>query len=176
MDPEYLGKHGFESIDYDEPDSTDFRMHWQYMPKFAVLEKADFVKTTAVYMLTFVFIAIICFAAVFVIAYTRCLSVAMTNQKVYDDLRHLGAPKAYLLHSARSQVRRVFATPALLGTVGIYCFYSMIMFFNDNRFTQTELLGLAACGGVVAAISLLLWLFYRLTVKKVYWVLKLEGK
>lgn len=176
MDNKTLEKLGEEPIDYDKSDSTNFRMYWQYMPKFSILDKADFVKTTAVFMLTFVFIAIICFAAVFVIAYTRCLSVAMTNQKVYDDLRHLGAPKAYLLHSARSQVRRVFATPALLGTVGIYCFYSMIMFFNDNRFTQTELLGLAACGGVVAAISLLLWLFYRLTVKKVYKVLQLEGK
>ena len=176
FDNDHLEENGFRPLTYDEPDSTDFRTSWQYMPRFGVLDKADFVKTTAVYMLTFVFIAIICFAAVFVIAYTRCLSVAMTNQKVYDDLRHLGAPKAYLLHSARSQVRRVFATPALLGTVGIYCFYSMIMFFNDNRFTQTELLGLAACGGVVAAISLLLWLFYRLTVKKVYRVLKLEGK
>lgn len=144
------------------------------MPTFRVLNQADFVKTYAVFLMLFIFIAIVCFAAVFVIAYTRCLTIAMTNRQVYNDLRHLGAPPAYLTHSAASQVRRVFVTPAVLGTVIIFGFYSMIMFFNDNQFTSSELVGMGACLLVIVGISGVLYGVYRLTRRKVYRVLKLH--
>ncbi|MEE0510733.1 MAG: FtsX-like permease family protein [Peptococcaceae bacterium] len=173
-DPQNAEKNGFSNISYDNRDSTDFRTYWQYMPTFRVLDQADFVKTYAVFLMLFIFIAIVCFAAVFVIAYTRCLTIALTNRQVYDDLRHLGAPPAYLRHSAGSQVRRVFVTPAVLGTTIIFAFYSMIMFFNDSRFTTSELVGLGACMLVIAAISVVLWGVYRMTRSKVYRVLQLR--
>lgn len=173
-DPQNAEKNGFSNISYDNRDSTDFRTYWQYMPTFRVLDQADFVKTYAVFLMLFIFIAIVCFAAVFVIAYTRCLTIALTNRQVYDDLRHLGAPPAYLRHSAGSQVRRVFVTPAVLGTTIIFAFYSMIMFFNDSRFTTSELVGLGACMLVIAAISVVLWGVYRMTRRKVYRVLQLR--
>lgn len=173
-DPQNAEKNGFSNISYDNRDSTDFRTYWQYMPTFRVLDQADFVKTYAVFLMLFIFIAIVCFAAVFVIAYTRCLTIALTNRQVYDDLRHLGAPPAYLRHSAGSQVRRVFVTPAVLGTTIIFAFYSMIMFFNDSRFTASELVGLGACLLVIAAISAVLWGVYRMTRRKVYRVLDLR--
>lgn len=173
-DPQNAEKNGFSNISYDNRDSTDFRTYWQYMPTFRVLDQADFVKTYAVFLMLFIFIAIVCFAAVFVIAYTRCLTIALTNRQVYDDLRHLGAPPAYLRHSAGSQVRRVFVTPAVLGTTIIFAFYSMIMFFNDSRFTTSELVGIAACLLVIAAISAVLWGVYRMTRRKVYRVLGLR--
>ena len=31
-----------------------------------------------------------------VILFTRCMTIAMTNARVYDDLRHLGASNAFL--------------------------------------------------------------------------------
>lgn len=173
-DPQNAEKYGFSNISYDNRDSTDFRTYWQYMPTFRVLDQADFVKTYAVFLMLFIFIAIVCFAAVFVIAYTRCLTIALTNRQVYDDLRHLGAPPAYLRHSAGSQVRRVFVTPAVLGTTIIFAFYSMIMFFNDSRFTSSELIGIAACLLVIAAISAVIWGIYRATRRKVYRVLGLR--
>lgn len=173
-DPQNAEKYDFTKISYDNRDSTDFRTYWQYMPTFRVLNQADFVKTYAVFLMLFIFIAIVCFAAVFVIAYTRCLTIAMTNRQVYNDLRHLGAPPAYLTHSAASQVRRVFVTPAVLGTVIIFGFYSMIMFFNDNQFTSSELVGMGACLLVIVGISAVLYGVYRLTRRKVYRVLKLH--
>lgn len=163
----WLDEENPDSIDYAKRDSSNFRLYWMYMPQFRVLDKADFVKTTAVFLLLFVFIAIVCFAAVLVIAFTRCLTIALTEQQVYEDLRKLGAPERYLYHSARGQVSRVFLVPALTGTVLIYAFYAMILYFNDNRYTVQELAGMGVCLLLVAAVSLLLYAFYRFTLKRV---------
>ena len=165
--PETCGKYGFDAIDYEQRDSSSFRLYWQYMPQFRVLDKADFVKTMAVFLILFIFIAVVCFAAVVVIAFTRCLTIAITSRRVYDDLRRLGAPRAYLYRSARSQVRRVYLVPAVTGTALIYAFYAMIMYFNDTRLTAGELAGMGACALVVAGVSAALWCLYRFTLRRV---------
>ena len=167
LDPETCEKYGFPSIDYGQRDSSNFRLYWQYMPQFRVLDKADFVKTTAVFLMLFLFIAIVCFSAVIVIAFTRCLTIAITNRRVYDDLRRLGSPREYLFHSARSQVRRVFLVPMVTGTALIYAFYTMIMYFNDNRLTTGEVAGLGICLLLIAAVSAVLYGVYRLTRRSV---------
>ena len=162
-----------EPPNYDNRNSSDFRMYWQYMPQFRVLDKADFIKTTAVFLMLFIFISIICFVAVIVIAFTRCITIAIFNKKVYDDLRHLGASNDYLNNCARSQVKKVFLVPIITGTSLIYIFYSMIMFFNDNRLTFYEIAGLLVCLALISIISFILYLIYRLTLKKVLNILKI---
>ncbi len=161
------------TVHYDQRDSSEFRMFWQYMPKFRVLDRADFVKTTAVFLMLFIFIAIVCFAAVFVIAFTRCMTIALTNAQVYEDMRKLGAPRAYLYASVRGQVSRVFLVPALAGTGLIYAFYGMIMYFNDNRLTTQELAGMAVCLGLIGAVSALIYGVYRVTLHRVCRALEL---
>lgn len=156
-----------DTVHYDQRDSSEFRLFWQYMPKFRVLDKADFVKTTAVFLMLFLFIAIVCFAAVFVIAFTRCMTIALTNAQVYEDMRKLGAPRAYLRASVRGQVSRVFLVPALAGTGLIYAFYGMIMYFNDNRLTPQELAGMVVCMGLICAVSVLIYGVYRFTLHRV---------
>ena len=163
LDPEYMEAEGIEPLRYEERDSSNFRLYWQYMPQFRVLDKADFIKTTAVFLMLFLFISVVCFAAVVVIAFTRCLTLILINRRLYEDLRHIGAPNEYLYDAVRSQVRRVFAVPAVVGTTLIYIFYAMIMFFNDNRFTAGEIAGLGNCLLVVAAVSAALWGIYCLT-------------
>ena len=155
------------ALSYEQRNSSEFRLYWKYMPQFRVLDRADFVRTMAVYLILFIFIAVVCFAAVFVIAFTRCMTIALTNRQVYDDMRKLGAPNAYLFSSVRGQVSRVFLVPALTGTGLIYAFYGMIMYFNDNRLTVQELAGMAICLGLVACVSVLLYLVYRLTLNRV---------
>ena len=162
-------------LSYDQRNSSEFRLYWQYMPQFRVLDKADFVRTMAVFLILFIFIAIICFAAVIVIAFTRCMTIALTNRQVYDDMRKLGAPNAYLYSSIRGQVSRVFLVPALTGTGLIYGFYAMIMYFNDNRLTLQELAGMAVCLAVVAAVSALFYGVYRFTLQSVCRLLKVKA-
>ena len=163
----YLAEHGLSIIDYDDRDSSEFRTAWLYMPQFRVLDRNDFVTTMAVYLLLFVFIALICFAAVIVISFTRCMTTALTNARVYDDLRRLGASNAYLFRSVRGQVSKVFLAPSLAGTALIAAFYVMIMYFNDNRFTSGELAGMGVCAAVVGVLSAVLFLVYRLTLRSV---------
>ena len=153
--------------DYDQRDSSDFRLYWKYMPLFRVLDQADFVRTTAVFLTLFIFIAVVCFAAVYVIAFTRCMTIALNNRRVYEDMEKLGASRAYLFGSVRGQVEKVFSVPSVTGTALIYAFYAMIMYFNDGRLTLTELAGMGVCLLVVAAVSLLTWLIYRFTLRKV---------
>lgn len=167
--PANLESAGFDTVSYYQRDSSNFRMFWKYMPQFRSLDKADFVKTTAVFLMLFIFIAIVCFSAVIVIAFTRCMTIAMTNAHVYDDLRHLGAPDAYLFSAVRSQIARVFAVPAAAGTAIIYAFYLMIMYFNGDPagITPSEAAGLAACLGLIAVLSAGFYLVYRLTRRSV---------
>ena len=160
---ENIAAHGFPVIEREDRDSSDFRNYWLYMPQFRILDQNDFVTTMAVFLMLFIFIALICFAAVVVIAYTRCFTIALTNRRVYDDLRHLGAPNAYLFRSVRGQMGKVFLVPAIVGTGLISAFYTMIMYFNDNRFTPGESAGMAVCAAVIAAVSLVLYGVYRFT-------------
>ncbi len=168
-DPETSVGIGIEVLSYDQRDSSVFRLNWKYMPQFRVLDKVDFIKNVAVFLTLFVFIAIVCFAAVIVIAYTRCMTIAMTHRQVYDDLRRLGAPNAYLYYSVRGQVKRVFLTPAVVGTSLIYAFYLLIMYFNGDPpgITASELAGLLASFGVIVGVSALLYLVYRMTLRSV---------
>lgn len=167
LDPEQAEEANFPRMDYSQRDSSDFRLYWQYMPRFRVLDKADFVRTMAVFLMLFVFIAVLCLSAVIVIACTRCMTIALTSRQVYSDLRRLGAPGRYLYHSARSQVRRVFLTPTLAGFGLIFGFYGLILYFNDGRLTSGELAGLAVCLGLAAGVGALLWAVYRLTLGRV---------
>ncbi len=166
-DNDQLLANGFTTIDYDQRDSSEFRLSWQYMPQFRVLDQNEFFKSTAVFNMLFVFVAILCFSAVIVILFTRSMTIAMTNRQVYDDLRHLGASDTYLYRTVRMQISRIFFVPILTGTLLISVFYSMILFFNDNRISAGELAGGSAALGLVVAISLMLYGVYRITLQKV---------
>lgn len=164
----YWGDTEGTKLSYEARNSSDFRLYWQYMPAFRVLDQHDFVQTTAVYLMLFIFIAIICFAAVIVISYTRCLTIALHNQRVYDDLRRLGTSRAYLYKAVKGQLSRVWGTPTGIGTVIIFLFYTMIMYFNDEgRFSSGELAGLGVCLALIALLSTVIYGFYRLSLKKV---------
>lgn len=165
---------GFEGISYDQRDSIGFRSSWRYMPQFRVLDKADFLKTMAVFLMLFVFIAIVCFAAVIVIGYTRCLTIALNSRQIYEDLKRLGAGQGYLKRQAKGQVKPVFLVPALVGTIAISAFYTLILYFNDGgRLSPSELMGMGICGGMLIVLSLILYGVYRFTYRQTLRQLKI---
>ena len=168
-DPETLEERGYDTIHYSDPDSSQFRTDWKYMPQFTILDQTELVKTMAVFLMLFVFIALVCFAAFVVISFTRCMTIAIANAQVYEDLRHLGAPRTYLYRSVKGQVSRVFRTPILVGTVLVYAFYTLMMYGNGDPagINALEGAGMLACLAVVGVVSVLLYLVYRLTLRKV---------
>lgn len=161
------------AVSYAQRDSSAFRLYWKYMPEFRVLDSTDSSRTMAVFTMLFVFVAIICFAAVLVIGYTRSLTIALNSAQVYDDLRHLGASRSYLYHAVRGQIGRIWGIPAIVGTIVMYAFNVLIVYANNGNIMASEWAGLAVCLGVVAALSAVIYGGYRLSLGKVCQVLKI---
>lgn len=154
-------------ISYQNPDNSDFRLYWKYMPKFRILDANDFFDSFAVYLLVFLFIAIVCFTAALVISYTRCQTIVLNNQYIFHDLKRLGASPARLSRELRQQCRLVFAVPAGIGMSVMTLLYLMIMYANDNKFTYSEFAGILMCLLVLLLIALLFFLIYRYTLRRV---------
>lgn len=153
-------------ISFAQPDSSDFRLNWTYMPKFRILDQNDFLRSFAVYLMMFLFISIICLLAALIISYTRCMTITLNNRYVFDDLKRLGASPLFLSGEVKSQAGKVFKIPAFVGMGLMYLLYTMIMFANDGKFTMEEGVGLLVCLGVLLLVGAVIFAVYRLTVKK----------
>lgn len=151
-------------ISLSKPDTSDFRAYWAFMPKFRSLNMNDFMNTFAVYLMTFLFIFIVCVTTACVICYTRCQTIALNNRYIFDDLKRLGASPDFLNREVRVQCKRVFHTPTVVGMTMMFLLYFMIMYANDGRISIPELAGMGACAVVLILIVLLIYLIYRKTV------------
>lgn len=163
-------------ISFADRDSSDFRLYWKYMPQFKELEFHDFVRSLAVFLMIFLFIAVICMAAAVLIAYTRCLTIAINNKQVFDDLARLGAGPKYLFRAVKEQIGKIYLIPAAIGFSMMYVLYLMIMYANDGRFSENELAGVSVCLGVVFLLCAIVYAGYRFTRKKVLEILGISLK
>lgn len=155
---------GLSNIDFDKRNSTDFRMWWAFMPKFSILDKNDFINNFAVFLMMFLFIAIICMTAALVICYTRCITIAINNRYVFVDLKRLGASPGFLLKEVRNQASKVFVVPSAIGMTAMYLLYIMIMYGNDGRITNSEITGLGVCLMTLVLFVGIIYAVYRKTI------------
>ena len=153
-------------ISFDSPDSTDFRNYWTYMPQIKMLDKNDFARTHAVFLMMFLFISIICILAAMIISYTRCMTIALNNRYVFDDLKRLGASPEFLMKEVKGQSKNVFAVPVGIGTGAMFVLYGLIMFGNDGKLTGTEAASLGVCLLLVGVFGIIFYLVYLYTVKR----------
>ncbi len=160
-------------VSYEDRETSQFNIYWRYIPRFAILEQNTLVRNLSVQLMLFLFMSLICFCAVGVIAYTRCLTIAMNNRQVYTDLRRLGAKRAYLVASVRGQLSKVFAVPIAIGSLGILAFNCLLLLMNDGQMAAGEWTTLGVDLGVLVLGSALLWGIYRFTYKKVRRTLEL---
>lgn len=94
------------------------------------------------------------------------MTLVMINAWVYDDLRKLGASNQYLRTTLRGQIARVFRAPILTGTLLILGFDLLILLGNgEGGITFYEWMGFASCLAVAAAVLILLYGLYRLTLR-----------
>lgn len=161
------------NISFDHPDSSDFRLDWTYMPSFRILDQNDFLQSFAVFLMMFLFIAIVCLMAALVISYTRCMTITLNNRYVFEDLKRLGASPLFLVKEVKSQAGKVFKIPAIVGMGLMYLLYTMIMYANDNKFTFNEGAGLLVCLGVLLLHGAIIFAVYKVTVKKMRKQLKI---
>lgn len=153
-------------ISFEQPDTADFRNYWLYMPKNMILDKTDFLRNYAVFLMIFLFISIICILAALVISYTRCMTITLNNRYVFDDLRKLGASPRFLKKEVRNQASNVFVVPSAIGMSIMYLLYTMIMFANDGKLTSGEVIGLGVCLVILFLFAGILYLVYRYTVRQ----------
>lgn len=152
-------------ISYLEPDTTDFRYYWTYMPKIRILDQTDFLRTFSVFLMMFLFIAIICSLAAMIISYTRCMTIALNNRYVFEDLKRLGASPAFLKKEIKGQAGPVFQIPTIVGMTAMYLLYMLLMFANDGKLTSGEIGGMAVCLLILIFLAGIYYLIYRYTVK-----------
>lgn len=155
---------GLSNIDFDKRNSTDFRMWWAFMPKFSILDRNDFINNFAVFLMMFLFIAIICMTAALVICYTRCITIAINNRYVFVDLKRLGASPRFLLKEVRNQASKVFVVPSAIGMTAMYLLYLMLMYGNDGRITNSEIVGLGVCLMTLVLFVGIIYAVYRKTI------------
>lgn len=153
-------------ISFEERDASEFRQYWSYMPRFRIMDKQDTLNTFAVFFMMFLFIAIVCFVAAMVICYTRCMTIAINNRYVFDNLNRLGASPKFLKKEVKSQSSKVYMIPAIIGMGLMYLLYVMIMYGNDGRITQNEGIGLLTCFAMLLGIGVIIYAVYRMTVNK----------
>ena len=79
-------------------------------------------------------------------------------------MRKLGASPAFLNREVRSQCSNVFRVPALVAMTAIYLIFVLLLYGNDGKIVFSEIMALAACLGIEAALGGLTYLVYRSTV------------
>ncbi|MDE7286699.1 MAG: hypothetical protein K2N55_07655 [Lachnospiraceae bacterium] len=152
-------------ISFSRPDDSDFRLYWTYMPKIRILDKADFINTFSVYLMMFLFIAIICSLAAMIISYTRCMTIALNNRYVFDDLKRLGASPDFLMKEIKGQAGPVFRIPSIVGMCAMYLLYALLMIGNDGKLTGGEVGGLGVCFLILGGLAFVYYQVYRQTLR-----------
>lgn len=157
------GEDYFADSDFQElsTDNNQLATYWKYYPAISVLQKQDMIKNAAVFLMLFLYISLICFAAVGIIAYTRSLTIALNHGQVFQDLKRLGASNRYIRGCIRTQLNKIFLLPYLLGGGLVLLFFALILYNNDGRFQYAEAVSLLICVGLTLLAGVyLLFLFW----------------
>lgn len=114
----------------------------------------------------FIYVSVICLAAVGIIGYTRSMTVAVKNKQVFIDVRKLGGNNQYLKKILADQIRRVYILPTLVGCSVMVLWYTIMLWQNDGRIVLSEIkivfVELALC----AVIGLYQYIVYRISMKQ----------
>ncbi len=167
-------EYGYEGRVRYDPGNSAKEADWQYEPHFLPLQKANGLKSYAVYMLLFLYVAVICLAAAGIISFARSQSVGLSSQQVFSDLEKLGADREYLKKLLAKQVRKVYVLPTMIGTVGIFAFEALLLQGNDGRLTSDELRLFPIMVLVLLAAAAYQYGVYRFSMKKVEKLLRFD--
>lgn len=114
-----------------DPENGMLSISWRFYPHFRILLEQDMIKNMSVYIMLFIYIAIICLTAVGVIAYTRGISIAMNYRQIFTDLERLGASYKYIRFCIRTQLRKIFFYPYGMGAA-VSVFYMILIYWQNN--------------------------------------------
>ena len=130
-----------------DPETPAKGTDWKYRPIFTPLLDQQTILGNAVKFMMFIYVAIICFVSVGIIGYTRSQDVGSSNAQIFEDIKKLGADKAYRKWLLIKQISKVYVLPTVIGIVITMVYQFMILWGNDGAFLDYEvkimLIGLA---------------------------------
>lgn len=139
---------------------------WKYAPAFVVVTRELFLQTYCVYIMLCLYIAIITLTAAATMSYVRSISIVSDNRTLFENLSKLGAGNAYQRNILAKQLAKLFRYPAVLGSLTGFLFSACMSWFNDGRYTASELKTLALLLGLALFIILFLYIVYRAALQK----------
>lgn len=166
-------EYGYDNIVSYDPDNPVKEADWLYEPMFVPMEEAYASASYAVYLMLFVYVAIVCLAAVGIISWSRSRSVGLSNAPILSDLEKLGADHVYLRRLLRQQIKKVYVLPTIIGCVGMLAFEFLLLNMNDGRLDGSEIVTITVCGLVTLAVALYQYLIYRISLRNVTKLLNL---
>lgn len=167
-------RHAKEGADYsyDQPaqvnaENPAIESDWKYAPNFVYMEQEYVLLRHAVYFLLFIYVAVICLAAVGIISYTRSQSVGISSRQVFEDVRKLGADKRYLQKLLKVQVKKVYVLPTIVGCGIMAAFELLLLFMNDGGYSTGEVKSMGIMTVLTFGVVLYQYIMYRISMKKV---------
>lgn len=121
----------------------------------------------------FIYVAVICFAAVGIIGYTRSQSVGISNAQVFEDIKKLGADKDYRRVLMKKQIGKIYVLPTFTGTSVAVIYQFIILWGNDGVIQAYEVKTLVLAVSMAVLVMLYQYIMYRKSVNQVGVMLKL---
>lgn len=150
------------------PDDTQLFKDWKYYPMFKPLDSQDILKNMAVFIMLFIYIAIICLAATAIITYTRAVTIGLDNKQLFSDIKKLGANNKYIEKNIKKQLAKVFIYPTVIGSTFTYMIFITIFYGNSGgNISEGEFLGLAVGLGIILIVILFMFSIYKFSTVKV---------
>ena len=141
------------------PDNPRLIQEWKYAPFSKVLLQAEAMEMVAVFVLLSIYVSAISLTAAGMMSYVRSITIAMDNRQLFEDLKKLGADRAYVKQVIRVQLRRIFAYPVAAGGAISGGFSLLLTYFNDMslqvfevKMLMAEILLMAAIVGVMYGV------------------------
>lgn len=156
-----------------DPEDPYLYHDWKFNPEIQPIQMKTYLHESGIMILTFLYVSCICLAAIGIIAYTRSVTIGVQNQKMFDDLRKLGAKNTYIMRCIKNQLRKIFVLPTAIGLFLILSFLMIIYIGNDKRIQSTEWMSFGCTVGFAVMICIYQLIVYRMSLKKLREILKL---
>lgn len=160
------GYYGYADPATPNPEHSEEYCDWKYAPSFKILDINNGFISFGIFYMLFIYVAIICLAAVAIISYTRSMTVVVKNKQVFEDVRKLGGNNDYIKGILSDQIRRVYTLPTIMGCLIMLLWYPLVLWQNDGRFTQAELRIVFVELGICVIIALYQYLVYRISMRQ----------
>lgn len=160
------GYYGYADPVTPNPEHSEEYCDWKYAPSFKILDINNGFISFGIFYMLFIYVAVICLAAVAIISYTRSMTVVVKNKQVFEDVRKLGGNNDYVKGILSDQIRRVYTLPTVMGCLIMLLWYPLMLWQNDGRFTQAEMkivfVELALC----VLIALFQYIVYKVSMRQ----------